>query len=77
MLCQNVEQAGRVGGKPGEPVDPVSLGAEIVRLDAAGDPAELVANSDRLQQKLNWKPDYTKLTDIVASAWEFEKKREA
>ncbi|MCP5112040.1 MAG: hypothetical protein GY953_14520 [bacterium] len=38
----------------------------------AGDPPELVANSDRLQRKLGWKPRYTTLRDVVASAWEFE-----
>ena len=41
-----------------------------------GDPAELVANSDRLRQKLGWRPEYTELAGIVASAWEFEKNRE-
>lgn len=40
----------------------------------AGDPAELVANSDRLQQRLGWKPRYTSLRDIVATAWEFEQR---
>jgi len=35
----------------------------------AGDPALLVASSDRLNQELNWSPKYTKLEDIVSSAW--------
>jgi len=40
-----------------------------------GDPAELVANSDKLQAKLGWKPRYTDLKEVVASAWEFDKDR--
>ncbi len=42
----------------------------------AGDPAELVANPERLRTTLGWKPRYDNLKDIVASAWEFEKNRE-
>jgi UDP-glucose 4-epimerase len=37
----------------------------------AGDPAELVANSDRLQKSLGWSPRYTDIRDIVRTAWEF------
>ena len=37
----------------------------------AGDPPALVANSDRLQKTLNWKPKYTDLRDIVRTQWEF------
>lgn len=43
----------------------------------AGDAAELVANSDKLKRTLNWKPRYTELTDIVSTAWQFEKNRQA
>jgi UDP-glucose 4-epimerase len=38
-----------------------------------GDPAALVADSRKLQRTLGWKPRYTELHDIVATAWEFEK----
>ena len=41
----------------------------------AGDPAVLVANSDRLQARFGWKPRYPVLRDIIATAWEFEKSR--
>jgi len=41
----------------------------------AGDPAVLVADSDKLQRTLGWKPNFLKLTDIVATAWQFENKR--
>ena len=36
-----------------------------------GDPPELVANSDKLQKTLGWKPKYTDIRDIVRTAWEF------
>ncbi len=41
----------------------------------AGDPPVLVANSGKLQRALGWKPRFAELTDIVATAWQFEKKR--
>jgi UDP-glucose-4-epimerase GalE len=41
----------------------------------AGDAAVLVANSDKLQRTLNWKPRYADLRDIVAHAWSFEQRR--
>jgi UDP-glucose-4-epimerase GalE len=37
----------------------------------AGDPPSLVANSDRLQTTLGWKPKYTDIRDIVRTAWDF------
>jgi UDP-glucose-4-epimerase GalE len=40
-----------------------------------GDSAVLVANSDKLQRTLNWRPLYTNLEDIVRTAWEFEQTR--
>ncbi len=36
-----------------------------------GDPAELVANSDRLQQTLGWRPEYTDIRKTVQTAWEY------
>jgi UDP-glucose-4-epimerase GalE len=41
----------------------------------AGDPAALVANSDKLKRTLGWKPKFPELKDIVTTAWQFEKKR--
>jgi UDP-glucose-4-epimerase GalE len=41
----------------------------------SGDPAVLVANSEKLQRALGWKPKFADLVDIVATAWQFEKKR--
>lgn len=41
----------------------------------AGDPPVLVANSDRLQSELGWKPQYTDLREIVRTAWEFHRSK--
>lgn len=35
----------------------------------AGDPAELIAGSDRIRRELGWQPRYPDLHSIVASAW--------
>lgn len=35
----------------------------------AGDPAVLVASSERIQKLLGWHPRYPRLDDIIASAW--------
>lgn len=43
----------------------------------AGDPPELVANSDKLQETLGWKPHYTDLHDIVRTAWDFHREQSA
>jgi UDP-glucose-4-epimerase GalE len=40
----------------------------------AGDPAVLVANSDKLKRVLGWTPRFVELNEIVRTAWEFEKK---
>ncbi|MGH3932485.1 MAG: NAD-dependent epimerase/dehydratase family protein, partial [Pseudonocardiaceae bacterium] len=36
-----------------------------------GDPAVLIASSDRARTELGWKPERAELTAIVADAWEF------
>jgi len=41
----------------------------------AGDPAILVAASDRARAELGWKPERTDLYDIVADAWRFTQER--
>jgi UDP-glucose 4-epimerase/UDP-arabinose 4-epimerase len=40
-----------------------------------GDPAELVADSSKLQKTLGWTPRYANLEAMVASAWAFESGR--
>ncbi len=47
----------------GRPV-PYTVGAR-----RAGDPAVLVAASDRIQAELGWRPQHSDLETIVASAW--------
>lgn len=42
----------------------------------AGDPAVLVAASDKAQAKLGWKPQHTDLAGIVGDAWEFTRRRQ-
>jgi UDP-glucose 4-epimerase len=51
-------------------------GREIpLRIEArrAGDPAVLVASSERARRELGWAPRRDKLEDIVASAWEWQR----
>ncbi|HOK71844.1 MAG TPA: UDP-glucose 4-epimerase, partial [Bacillota bacterium] len=37
----------------------------------AGDPAVLVASSDKAMNELGWAPHYTDISDIIASAWKW------
>lgn len=40
----------------------------------AGDPAELFADSSKIQSELGWKPKYTEIESIISTAWQwFEK----
>ncbi len=38
-----------------------------------GDPAELVASSEKIQTELGWKPKYADLETIISTAWEWHK----
>ncbi len=40
----------------------------------AGDPARLIASSDKAQKILGWNRQYTKVEDIISSAWNFHQK---
>lgn len=40
-----------------------------------GDPAVLIASSEKIERELGWKPRHTGLDSIVASAWEWHKRR--
>ncbi|WP_396231469.1 UDP-glucose 4-epimerase GalE [Geobacillus thermoleovorans] len=40
-----------------------------------GDPARLVASSEKAKRELGWEPKYPSITDIVASAWEWHQAR--
>jgi len=39
----------------------------------AGDPAVLVASSDRIREELNWNPKYNDLSTIIETAWKWHK----
>jgi UDP-glucose 4-epimerase len=43
----------------------------------AGDPAVLVASSERIKTELGWKPKFAELDAIVASAWKWHQQRYA
>jgi len=47
----------------------------VVAPRRAGDPAVLVASSERAKAELGWKADHTELADIVADAWSFAQSR--
>jgi UDP-glucose 4-epimerase len=36
-----------------------------------GDPAVLVASSEKIKRELNWQPQYASLEDIIGSAWDW------
>jgi UDP-glucose 4-epimerase len=38
-----------------------------------GDPAILVASSDKAKTELGWEPEFTELGDIISSAWKWHK----
>ncbi|MCK4648903.1 UDP-glucose 4-epimerase GalE, partial [bacterium] len=39
----------------------------------AGDPPQLVADASKAERELNWRPKYTKLEDIIQTAWKWHK----
>lgn len=57
-----IECARRVTGHP--------IPAEIVPR-RAGDPAQLIASSDKAKRVLGWKPQYDDLDTIVSTAWKW------
>jgi len=61
-----IESARRVTGH--------SIPAEV-HPRRAGDPAVLVASSEKAIRELGWKPRYTELDEIVRTAWEWHQKR--
>ena len=63
-----IESARRVTGHP--------IPAEICPR-RAGDPAFLVASSEKAIRELGWKPRYTQLDEIVRTAWIWHQKRYA
>lgn len=65
-VLEVIESARRVTGHP-IPVE--------VHPRRAGDPAVLVASSQKALRQLGWSPRYTRLDDIVRTAWLWHQKR--
>ena len=63
-----IESVRRVTGRP------IAVEACARR---AGDPAVLVAGSEKIKQELGWRPQFADLDTIVASAWEWHQRRYA
>ena len=63
-----IDSVGRVTGRP--------IPVEICPR-RAGDPAVLVASSEKIKAELGWTPQRAELDDIVASAWAWHQKRNA
>lgn len=61
---QVVEEARRVTGQP--------IPTEV-RPRRAGDPARLIASSDKARAVLGWKPEYGDLPTILETAWEWHR----
>ena len=59
---QVIEACRKVTGHP--------IPAEVAER-RAGDPAVLVASSEKAKQDLGWNPQHTDITEIVSDAWEF------
>jgi UDP-glucose 4-epimerase len=64
-VLQVIEAARRVTGHP---IPVVEEGRR------AGDPAVLVASSDRIRRELGWEPRHPALEGIVRSAWEWRRR---
>ena len=63
-----IDSVQRVTGKP----------IAVEELDRRpGDPAVLVASSDKIKAELGWKPKFGDLDAIIASAWQWHQKRYA
>jgi UDP-glucose 4-epimerase len=67
-VLEVIDSVRRVTGKP-IPVE------ECER--RPGDPAVLVASSEKIKAELGWKPKFAELDAIVASAWEWHQRRYA
>jgi UDP-glucose 4-epimerase len=65
---QVIDSVRRVTGRP-------ILVEECPRRE--GDPAVLVASSEKIKRELGWKPNFAELDRIIASAWEWHQKRYA
>ncbi|RRA48860.1 UDP-glucose 4-epimerase GalE [Acidipila sp. EB88] len=61
-----IEAVRRVTGRP------IAVVEEPRR---AGDPAVLIASSEKIAAELGWRPEYTQIDGIIKSAWEWHQQR--
>lgn len=45
----------------------------VIESRRGGDPAQLIASSEKAKKVLGWKPEHADLEDIIASAWNWHK----
>ncbi|HYE81571.1 MAG TPA: UDP-glucose 4-epimerase GalE [Clostridia bacterium] len=45
----------------------------VIRPRREGDPSTLIASSKKAIEKLDWKPKFNRIDDIIASAWQWHK----
>ncbi|MDF2801756.1 MAG: UDP-glucose 4-epimerase [Anaerocolumna sp.] len=45
----------------------------VIAQRRAGDPAKLIASSEKARSILTWKPEYVNIEDIIESAWKWHK----
>lgn len=55
-----------------ETVTGITINKEVVQR-RAGDPAVLIASSERIRRSLGWKPEYMDIKDIIATAWKWHR----
>lgn len=67
-VLEVVEAVRRVTGKPIQVVE---------EKRRSGDPAVLVASSEKIQRELGWRPQMADLDEIIASAWSWHQRRYA
>ena len=63
-MLQVVEAVGRVAGR----TPPTRLAPR-----RPGDPATLVASSDRIRRHLGWRPEHPELDRIIQTAWNWHR----
>jgi UDP-glucose 4-epimerase len=64
-VLEVIEAARRATGRP----IPYEVGPR-----RAGDPAVLIASSEKIRQELGWEPRYSSIDQIVTSAWEWHQR---
>jgi UDP-glucose 4-epimerase len=56
------------------------IGQAVPRVESPrrpGDPPELVASAEKIRDELGWLPEHSSIEDILATAWNWQKKLRA